>query len=153
MLIKLGDGKTVVPTLVEMLKYNDPEVALTFDQVFEPSFRVAAADSLGRIGPDAKAAIPGLRELLGDKHEVVRRAAVMALARIGIATIPTLAELLKDKNHANRELAALTVAEMGSEAKSLVPALTALLKDDSTAVRKAADEALYNVTKESLKSE
>ncbi len=105
------------------------------------------------IGPDDKTAIPGLRELLGDKHDVVRKAAAVALGQIGTASIPTLAELLKDKDAAKRELAALAVAEMGSEAKSLVPALTALLKDDHETVRKAADEALYNVTKEPLKSE
>jgi HEAT repeat protein len=130
------EARTGISALTQLLK----------DEYWQ--VRLFAAEALGDIGPDAKAAIPGLKELLSDKRDVVRQAAAVALGKIGSPAIPTLAELLKDKDASKREAAALAVAEMGSEAKSLVPALTALLKDDNEAVRKAADEALYNVTKE-----
>jgi HEAT repeat protein len=48
--------------------------------------RVVAADALGRIGPEAKEAVPGLIEALMDKHEFVREAAAEALELIRRAT-------------------------------------------------------------------
>ncbi len=44
--------------------------------------RMAAADVLGRIGPEAKAAVPALTRLLKDKDVLVRLAAAEALEDI-----------------------------------------------------------------------
>ena len=46
------------------------------------SIRCGAADRLGRIGPDAKSAIPALSELLNDENEDIRKAASEALEKI-----------------------------------------------------------------------
>jgi HEAT repeat protein len=49
----------------------------------EPEVRAAAATALGRIGPEARSAVPGLEALSGDGNEAVRKAAEAALAAIG----------------------------------------------------------------------
>ena len=41
-----------------------------------------AVEALGRIGPDAKMAVPALNELLKDANESVRKAAAEALEKI-----------------------------------------------------------------------
>jgi len=43
---------------------------------------IAAAGALGRIGPEAKAAVPALRRMLADDNEARRNAARDALQRI-----------------------------------------------------------------------
>ena len=45
-------------------------------------FRGDAAQTLGRIGPAAREAVPALEKLLGDKERYVRAAAAEALKRI-----------------------------------------------------------------------
>ena len=58
------------PLLVEALSINDPSV------------RLFACESLGRLGPLAKDAIPALKKALNDDYDIVRRQARMALRRI-----------------------------------------------------------------------
>jgi len=77
--------------------------------------RRAAAYALGKMGPEAKMAIPALTELLRDKDTEVRQAAAYALGA------------------------------MGPEANTAIPALTELLKDEYEQVRKAAAEALKKI--------
>jgi HEAT repeat protein len=59
-----------VPPLIEALKDLDSNIL------------VRAAESLGRIGPEAKEAIPALLPLLKDDIEEVRNVAAAALKRI-----------------------------------------------------------------------
>jgi HEAT repeat protein len=54
----------------------------------EAEDRVAAAEALGKIGSEAKEAIPALIKALQDEEPVVRWAAVGALERIGMEAIP-----------------------------------------------------------------
>jgi HEAT repeat protein len=49
---------------------------------YHAQMRAAAAEALGKIGPEAKEAVPVLREALEDKDEGVRQAAAEALQRI-----------------------------------------------------------------------
>jgi hypothetical protein len=60
-----------------------------------------AAEAMGKIGPDAKAAIPALIAALKDNDKEVRRAATYALSNIGPeakAAVPALTKALKDKD-------------------------------------------------------
>ena len=71
--------------------------------------RKHAAETLGKIGPEAKDAIPSLVELLKDPEEVVRKAAARALGQIGWAAkdaVPKLVALLKDTHDYVRQVAA-----------------------------------------------
>ena len=61
-----------MPALINAMKHD------------EPSTRSAAADSLGNIGPAAIDAVAGLKVLLTDKEDYMRRAAESALKKIQV---------------------------------------------------------------------
>jgi HEAT repeat protein len=63
-------GKPAVAPLIESLKDLDSNIL------------IHAAESLGRIGPEAKEALPALRPLLKDDIEEVRNVAAKALKKI-----------------------------------------------------------------------
>jgi hypothetical protein len=58
------------------------------------SSRQAAANALGEMGPNAKAAIPDLSELLVDKEAAVRKAAAEALGKRGAEAQAAIADLV-----------------------------------------------------------
>ena len=104
--------------------------------------RQTAAWALGKIGPEARAAIPALSELCKDKDEGVRQFAAQALGRIGPAAIPALTELLKCKYGPTQRGARQALKKIGPAA---VPALLELLKDKNRSVQKAAVDALGDI--------
>jgi HEAT repeat protein len=115
----LGDEKDasqqVVSALIGGLK--DPDF---FVQRF-------CAQSLGKIGPDAKAAVPYLIELARSKSarsEVVEAAAA-ALGSMGPSVVPTLADVVKNTSStpAMRRQAAVSLGKMGKDARAAIPAL------------------------------
>ncbi|MHB1033611.1 MAG: HEAT repeat domain-containing protein [Pirellulales bacterium] len=132
-----------------------------------PRTRIDAANALGRMGPEAKPAIPALTELLRDKDPNVRIAAVSALGRIASAAVPALTELRKnvgpsaggapgmDLNPSGlrvvgpliriRPAAARALGQIGPAA---IPALTELLRDKDWEVRCFAAEALGKIGSE-----
>ncbi len=65
-----SDGKSAIPTLLELLKDRDERV------------RFLAASVLGGIGPDAGSAIPALSDLLKDESMAVRRVVAKAVKKI-----------------------------------------------------------------------
>ncbi len=66
----LGMGKEIVPYMIALLKDDDWEM------------RCGSAWMLGKLGPDAKDAIPALTEALNDSSEAVRINAAEDLKRI-----------------------------------------------------------------------
>ena len=74
-------------------------IALTKDK--DEYFRMAAAESIGKIGPEAETAVPALTEMLKDKNGQVRLTAALALMEIipeaKTVIIPVLTELLKER--------------------------------------------------------
>ena len=72
----------------------------------DASVRMAAAEALGSMGPEAEAAIPELVELARDPDGYVRGTAARVLVRIGPAAVPGLAGLLQDGNPKVRRIAA-----------------------------------------------
>jgi len=66
----LAMGKEIVPYMIDLLK----------DDTWE--MRRGSAWILGKVGPDAKDAIPALTEALNDPHPVVRRKAAESLKKI-----------------------------------------------------------------------
>ena len=69
------DAKIAVPGLIQSLTASDPRV------------RRAAAESLGRLGPLAEAALPALRRALGDEDQETRIFASEAI--LNIIPLPT----------------------------------------------------------------
>jgi hypothetical protein len=109
--------------------------------------RVNAARVLGRIGPDARAAVPALRTALNDPQQSVRFFAVEALGKIGDesrATVDALiATLRSDRDSAVRLEAADALGRVGSAATNALPRLLELLEaEDSHTWRTAATAVL-----------
>lgn len=139
------DPKAVIPTLVQAL--NDKAAAVRSRAAFalarvrqpvpeavprltamlsdsDKQCHYAAALALGRVATSAEAALPDLRRLQGDDDPYVRGSAALALWRFrgdSDSTIRTFLEILKTEN--GRVFAAECLGEMGSAAKTALPAL------------------------------
>jgi HEAT repeat protein len=133
-------GVLAVPFLIEALESGKPEI------------RRHAAQLLGSIGRDARAAVPALIKALSDPDARLRVAAVYTLGRAagehglaqlrrrsglpprdgdeGDATaVPALVAALRDSDQFMRGYAADALASIGPVAKDAVPALLAALND------------------------
>src|SRR5262249_37321244 len=108
---------------------QDKQVKELIQQLGAPEARTRrlAAEALGKMGPDAAAAIPELAAVLRDKQRPVVEAAMEALARIGPKSVPALADALKDNDEAVRLAALETIRYLGSAGKGAVPALAGAL--------------------------
>lgn len=110
-----------------------------------PRLRAGAATVLGRVGPNAKAAINVMVDSLKDPDPGVRAAVAEALGRIGDeakGAIPKMAALLKDPDAGVRLSAAFGLGRIGPEAATAVPELAQTLESDADAnVRKEAARA------------
>jgi HEAT repeat protein len=125
----LGEkGKAAVPELIEALHDDDVKV------------RTAAGGALGRMGPDALAAVPTLRD---GQDENVWMAAV--LQQMGDPAAVALGESLKDPDPIVRFNAARALQHVGPHTKAALPALTAALSDSDPEVREAVYVAIRQI--------
>jgi HEAT repeat protein len=96
--------------------------------------RTFAASRLGRLGAEAKAAVPVLAAALRDREAGVREQAALALGKIGHAAwtaAPGLGQALKDRDAGVRRQAARSLGELGPDAHAAVaPLLGALGEHD-----------------------
>jgi HEAT repeat protein/lysophospholipase L1-like esterase len=98
--------------------------------------RGLAAEALGRLGPEARVAVPELIAATSDPRPDVRWRAIWALGQIGptaVAAVPTLRADLTDPEV--RWRAAEALRGIGLTAVAAVPDLLALLEDPSSNVR------------------
>src|SRR5262249_28255685 len=100
----------------------------------DPEIRRETAQTLGRMGDEAKLTIPALaRSLIEEKEGPVREAAAQALsgsmAPHSKTAVPELGKALKDSYAPARTAAALALKDLGVEAKPALPQLLELLKD------------------------
>lgn len=145
-------GPAAVPALMDLLKDKED--------------RLEAAVALGNIGPKAKAAIPALMELLkyehdsatdgsigprsvlfallGNEDDAVHRVAAGALGKIGAAAVLPLNDLLKNRGD-GWPFAIDALGDIGPEARTTIPALIELLKDEEDSVRFSAACALRSM--------
>lgn len=121
-----------VPVLIDALGDQHPRV------------RVKAINTLAKIGPDAKDAVPALIEVLKDNDFEVRQAAADALEAIELKTkafkeneenkkIRLLVNTarLEDKDWMVQKAAAKQLADMGHEAVIALPELIRIIEDRS----------------------
>jgi HEAT repeat protein len=138
-------AKDAVPALAAAMTRD-------FDEVFSNGYdpQVSAAKALRRIGTPAKSAIPALigalkyRRRLGDRDDVhdfsVAVNAAEVLASFGAeakAAIPALMEAVQtrakdDESWELRQAAILALGRMGPDAKTAIPVLRNLIKEDRT---------------------
>ncbi len=117
-------------------RYSPPQAEAT---------REAAARALGRLGPDASAAIPALTQALRDNQGRVRWEASSALGRIGKAAVLPLITTLEADDARARQAAAAALGQMGPDAADAIPALVGRLADPDQAVRNSAAYTLVTV--------
>jgi len=110
-----------VPKLIELLK--------------DENRRVHAALGLNKLGPTAKAAIPGLIDILGDNDLVVRINVFGAIRNIGRPAVPALTKALKSQDQSVRRSAALLLAEIKPSPKEVIPILIETLKSKTREFR------------------
>lgn len=134
--VALGDSRTL-PVLLRAL-----------DDIL-PQIRWNAAAGLRKFGPEAEAAVPGLRKRLEDNEPWVRYHASIALWNIARQppSIPRLLPFLNDDNAGEYTPLALCklFGEMGPSAKEGIPALRELQRNWNPKVREAAMLALEKV--------
>jgi HEAT repeat protein len=114
----------------------------------QPRQRVEAAEALGRIGPEAEAAVPALIGLTQTAPPGPRAAAARALGRIGSAdrkTLDALQKSLRDSDAVVRREAALALQRLGPRAASLAAPLSEALRDSDRPTRRAAAAALARI--------
>ena len=127
-------GKPAVPFLIEALKEKEIRAVVTF--------------ILGRIGPNAKAAVPALIEEIKDEDKNVRARAVEALGKIGPETMPTLLAALKDKEPIVRVRAVQALGRLGPAAVKATSAIVDVMQDPDESVRSEAALALKKINQE-----
>jgi HEAT repeat protein len=104
--------------------------------------RIRAINVLKKMGAEA---VSTLAELTHDADAEVRDEAAKGLGYIGPAAVPTLIELLRDKEAKNRKNAAIALRDVAPAAKTAIPALVELWKDENPNVHKAVFEALNRI--------
>lgn len=128
-----------IPVLTQTLKYKP-----------DANVRVASAEALGRIGTQAKRAVPDLAKSLSDESPLVRAAAATALAEIGKEAKPAvseLAEALEDEDLSVCAAAAFALGQIGPDAKAAVTALEESLQRFPGEARLNAGWALWRISK------
>lgn len=110
----------------------------------DESIRLAAAQRLGELGPQAVEAVPALVNTMEDADIEVALAACDALKRIGSASIPHLLGFMRDPQEKEkfRFYAAEALADLGSDA---LPHLVMAMDDQDFAVRMMAIDSLPRV--------
>ena len=128
------DATPAVPALRTVMKNSPPRI------------RAHAARALGLIG-DAES-LPALKELLKDKDETCRVAAIEGLAGLkkqSNLVVPELIRLLKDKQDSVRLAAVESLRSLGSDAKAAVPELIRLARDPKNNLADPALRALESI--------
>ncbi|MDA0840696.1 MAG: HEAT repeat domain-containing protein [Planctomycetota bacterium] len=108
--------------------------------------RLSLADVLGNITDERS--VSALTSLLDDKHERVRRAAVMSLGQMGStakAAVPHLVPKLQDEDALMRKVSAFSMAQIGESADGAVNGLQKMLDDEDRYNRFYAGLALRRI--------
>jgi HEAT repeat protein len=104
----------------------------------------AAASGLARLGPEARAAVPGLIGSLSSKKDDARLARAV-LERLGVVAVPDLVDALQAPSAGARRVAAEVIGLMGPRSTAAVVALEGMLADREPAVVLAAAGARVRV--------
>jgi HEAT repeats len=111
-----------------------PDLIKILDQNISDGSRGSTASVLGKIGPEAAAAVPALLRAAASTNEFVYTSALSALGWIHADSgevVPVLIKALHDPWAGTRSSAIFALGCFGGDAKSAVPALVALLNDPS----------------------
>ena len=134
--LTIEEPEETLPLLLGVLRENEADEAV----------RLAALDGIGRFGPLADGAVKDLGSLLTHERATMRKASLVALAKIGPKAAdvwPMIKTTLKDADAAVRYQAVRVTGSIAEQQKEAVPALVeAAVKDESTDARLAAIQEL-----------
>jgi outer membrane protein assembly factor BamB len=99
------------------------------------STKVAAADALAGLGPDALDAVPALIAQLGHEQPWVRVAAMGALASVGKKAVPALIDTFENETGGPRIRAGFVLGGIGPDAKAAVPVLAEAMKTEPPVIQ------------------
>jgi HEAT repeat protein len=114
---------------------NDPDQGL----------RLEAARALGKLGPAAVVAVPGLTAALQERNLKLRLAAATALGSIGAAAAPAIPALAAAMTGAHLVLARLAAQALSRIGRPAVPTLVELLQSPDPYIRREAAWALGEI--------
>ena len=130
-----------VQGLTRLLEHLPPEIEQTWVRIVR---------TLGEIGPPAQSAVPALRQFLRERQDPRPAEAARALWRIDRGqvefTVPFLIQAAQDCR-ADRLLAVQTLGVMGAKAKSALPALQILVKDEDAALQASVEQAIKSLSR------
>lgn len=131
-------GARVVPTLIELLKDDDP------------STRIVAAEQLGHIGPAARSAVPQLlSQAMQDGSQHANTTTATALRWIDLSAarrvMTHFVPKLHDPDVQQRRTACAVIGSLGPIAKPAVPALLAAGHDPDALLRRNVLTALASI--------
>lgn len=123
-----------------------------------PASQQYAAQALGDIGPEAKAAIPVLLKTFNHTNAEVRFAAVTAVLPIGgdpnrgdpNILVPALKGMLKDPKPEVRFNAAAGLWSFGVRARTALPELLEALQDQDQSVKEEVENVLWSLAPEKV---
>ena len=119
-----ADRKATVAALAEAVRSD------------EPLAKVAAADALTGLGPQAVDAVPALLEQLGNEQPWVRVAVMGALGAVGPDAVQPLIDTFENQTGGPRIRAAFVLGAMGPIAQPAVPVLATAMKTETPVVQK-----------------
>jgi HEAT repeat protein len=129
-----------------------PEIALLTSLLGDPDALTAslAASALRQMGPEARAAVPALRQALASGHGMVSLGAAEALWRINqdSSAIPALTKMLSEDSAAREAASALD--RIGPMARQSLPSLRLALRSKDRCLRATAAKAIWSIEKSPL---
>jgi HEAT repeat protein len=111
----------------------------------DDGLRLEAARALGKLGPGAAVAVPGLTAALKERNLKLRLAAATALGSIGAAAAPAIPALAKAMTAAHLVLARLAAQALSRIGRPAVATLVDLLHSRDPYVRREAAWALGEI--------
>jgi HEAT repeat protein len=116
--------------------------------------RRAACEELGRVGEEAKAAIPRLFELIdSEEDERTATATIRDIDSAPVSALPLLLEGMKSENFRKRFYAVFLIGKIGPDAKSALPVLEEALKEVESSERSGTSRRYLMQAIDSIRGE
>lgn len=119
-----------LPAMIEQVRHRFPVT------------RLRAIKALGKLGPDASAALPALTLALDDTDSKVREAAAAAVGSIGPQALKVMPSMLTHPDKYVRRQAVWALSKMGIDALSMRHHLCQALKDEDPRTASGAAQAI-----------
>jgi HEAT repeat protein/predicted DNA-binding WGR domain protein len=134
-----------------LLKRQPPDLfRLLMERLDDKDWAVSAtaAEELGKLGEQARTAVPSLCKALSSRVKMVRDAALKSMAVLdpeGTQTVPALTEALLQRNLNVRSWAAEQLGKQGEKAAAAVPCLVLLVPTWQAGVGRQANTAIQAI--------